>query len=197
MAKHQVVYVPGLGDSSYMWQRWLLSLWRPLGLRVNFLAIKWGDGRPFKTKLNQAVRLIDELSQNGDKIAIVGVSAGASAAINIYLKCPDKISSVILICGKVRGSENVNRRYFERNPAFKESLIASEHEVESLLPTDRAKILCLKAAHDSLLIAEDSVIAGARIKTIPAIGHLPAIVYALSAGAPQIARFIRRKESLR
>ncbi|HCM51631.1 TPA: hypothetical protein DIS56_00640 [Candidatus Saccharibacteria bacterium] len=172
---------------------WLLRLWQPLGLKVLFLPIKWGDGEPFEPKLKMAVKFIDKLTKNGDKVAIVGVSAGASAALNLYMAESRKVSVVVFICGKIQGFKTTNPRYFIRNPAFKESLRLSEKLIEELQDTDKAKLLCLKAVHDGLVLSHDSTIDGTKIKTVPAIGHLLGIIYSLTAGAPFIARYIRSR----
>lgn len=190
-----VIYLTGLGDHTPWGQDKLVKLWRLYGLKVHYFPIGWSDGEVFIRKLQHICVLIDKLSKNGDKVAIVGVSAGGSAAVNAYMERKSKISAVVFICGKLRGYKTVNRRYFDRNPAFEDALRLSEEHLKALNSEDKAKMLCLKSAHDGLVPARDSVIEGTVIKTIPMIWHLPSIFFAITAGTPTIARFIKSRNS--
>ncbi len=188
-----VIYLPGIGDHRPWGQDKIIKTWRLFGLDTSFVPVGWDDNESFNTKVQRLVKKIDKLTKNSDKIVIVGVSAGASAALNTYMLDKDKISAVVFICGKLRGSKDVNPRYYIRSPAFKESLLASEKNIQRLKTADRAKMLCLKSNHDGLVPARDSQIEGSVVKTIPAIGHLPSIFFAITFGVPTIAHFIRVK----
>lgn len=188
----QVIYLTGLGDHS--WDK-LVKIWRVFGLKVHYFPIGWSNSEPFSLKLQHICSLIDKLTKDGGKVAIIGVSAGASAAVNAYMERRSQVSAVMFICGKLRGFQAVNRRYFDHNPAFEDSLRASENHVKGLKAEDKTKMLCLKSAHDGLVPANDSVIEGANIKTIPAVGHLPSIFAAIVFGGPTIARFISSRNS--
>ena len=57
----------------------------------------------FEPKLAEIEKLVEELALNGP-VSIIGCSAGASAAFNLFLKRPDVIQKAIGVCGRIRGA---------------------------------------------------------------------------------------------
>lgn len=189
----RVIYIPGIGDHRPWLQDKIIKIWLLLGLQADFHTVGWARDEDFQLKLNRLVTKIDELTRNGDKVAIVGVSAGAGAALNAYMVRKDKISAMIYICGKVHGTENINPRYFLDNPAFKQSNQTSDEAYRRLTEADKKKMLYLYSRSDKTVGYQLNRMSGVAEKAIPAIGHIPAIYTAILLFFPVIARFIRSR----
>ncbi|HZP55362.1 MAG TPA: alpha/beta hydrolase [Candidatus Saccharimonadales bacterium] len=187
---HQVIYVPGLGDNRKYWQPQILWLWRLFGLKVHFLAMGWADEEKFSSKLERLLDKIDELKNDKNTLSLVGVSAGASAVINAYAARSKDVNKVILICGKVNNPQAVNPMYYQKNPAFKESLFAVGDSLKKISKNERHRIMSIHPLKDFLVPVEDTKIDGAIEKTVPTTGHILSIFYAIIFGVRSIARFI-------
>lgn len=190
MAKH-VFYIPGLGDHIPHGQRVITQLWRLYGLKVHYFNLGWANGEVFEPKLQRLLAKIDELQAAGHNVSIVGISAGASAAINAYGQRPE-LSSLVLICGKVTGSGDVNPRYYKENPAFEQSLKLSEKVVGKLTPGQARRILSLYCRLDRTVVNRYSQILGAKNQTIAGLGHISAIYLAITLGSWRPTAFIKK-----
>lgn len=193
MTNH-VIYVPGLGDQHPQIQLKLLKIWRWLGLNVHFQNIGWADGEAFEPKLERILESIDEINDKDTKISLVGVSAGASAALNAYSLRKDKITRVVFICGKLLHPETVNPRYFIENPAFRDSLYLAQENIKKLNQKDKSKMLTAHPLYDNLVPVGHTKIPGIRKKLILAVGHILSIFVALVFYAPGFAKFIKAKD---
>jgi pimeloyl-ACP methyl ester carboxylesterase len=187
----KAIYLPGLGDHRKWFQDKLIWVWRFFGVKAIFHPIGWASGEAFEPKLNRIIQQIDELTTNGDKIALVGVSAGGGAALNAYMARPDKISAVVFIVGKVYGVDNVNQRYFKHNPAFKDSLNMSDELYRQLNDEDRAKMFYIYSNHDRTVLPKYNLMRGVKAKKIFALGHITAFYFAITFHAYSICRFIK------
>lgn len=190
---HHVIYLPGLGDVKKHSQDRILSLWRIFGLKVHYAQIGWADGELFEPKLKRILELVDSLSKSYGKISIIGTSAGASAAINVFAARPKQIASVVCICGKLRNPQTISKERYVVNPAFEGSIKILSPSLEALSDEDRSKILSIRPLTDGVVTPRDTYIDGARSKTIPSFGHVASIVFALTLGSFGIARFVKRQ----
>lgn len=181
MNKHQVIFLWGLGDKNLKpWiQQILKHLWKIFGLDISFVRIGWADSEPFDKKLSRITNLIDSLHKQHQNVSLVGISAGASAALNAYEQRKNKVNKVVYICGKFNNPQAVNPRFYIENPAFRESLAAAQGNLKKLTHIDKAKMLSVRPLYDGLVPVGDTKIPGVEEKIILTAGHIPSILAAL------------------
>lgn len=189
----KVIYIPGIGDHRPYGQDKIIRLWRIIGLKAYYCPVGWGSGTIFKPKVERILKKIDELTKNGDKVALVGVSAGAGAALNVYVARKAQVSALVFIAGKIYGTANINPRYFQRNPAFRESIMMSDASLKNLTDADKAKMLYIYSPLDRTVIPTENRLKGVLEKTVPAFGHISAIYIAILFYGRTIAKFIKSK----
>lgn len=191
MSKLHVIYVPGLGDRKVDGQRAVVRRWRWWGVEPELLQMNWGDKEPWKPKLNRLLSRIDELYADGQAVALVGVSAGASAVINAYAARKDKVVGVVCIAGKINRPEAIDSRYERNNPAFITSVTNCAQALKTLTPEDRRHILSRYGAIDGLVLRKDSIVPGARNRVSFTFGHVPTIALQITLGAPGFLWFLK------
>lgn len=192
MSRLHIIYVPGLGDSKPHAQQFIPGYWGLFGVTGYYLPIRWSSGA-FAPKLERLIGKIDELAAKGDRVSLVGTSAGASAVLVAYAARPDKVAGVVCICGKINHPETVEPWRFAENPAFKESLAQLQQVLPALDRAARARIMSIHPWYDDLVPVADTRIPGATEKTIPAIGHVFGIFVALVFCTPIIIKFLKRQ----
>jgi predicted peptidase len=122
--------LPGLGDHQNAGiQTMALKKWQKFGLKTHFQTIGWNNSELYKSKLNKILKAIDELPDQ-QIISLVGASAGASMAINVYAARKSRISAVILICGKINRPQTLGDNYRTKNPVLLDSVTASSKNAD-------------------------------------------------------------------
>lgn len=190
--KHMLIYVPGLGDAQIQGQRLAVSIWKFYGVETHVCRMLWADKRPFEEKLQRLLELIDDYTTKGFIVSLVGTSAGASAVLHAYSQRQSQVHGVVLICGKVRRPETVRASFYHKNPAFQESMEWLPGSLKSLNGAARKRILSIHPIADSIVPVEDTGLAGVKSSVVPTIGHMPSIAFAVTFGAYQFIRFLKR-----
>ena len=193
MNKLHVLYVPGLGDHDLTKQSNMLVFWKWWNVETEIFQMNWADDVAWKKKFNALLKRIDGLYAKGEKIALVGISAGGSAVINAYAARPNKIVGVACIAGKINQPEKIGPRYHNRNPSFVESAKNSPLSVDKLTEAQRSKILSRYGVFDPLVSKTDSRVPGARNRLSPTIGHVMTIAYQITIGAPSLLHFLKKQ----
>lgn len=192
MKKLHIIYVTGLGDRNPRGQRRAVSLWRIYGVEPEFCQMNWGDKGPWQPKFDRLLKMVDDAYDEGKPVGIVGVSAGASAAINAFAARKDKIAGVVLIAGKVNRPETVGESYKRNNKAFVTSVNQSPESLSELDDADRVRILSLYALKDERVAKADSFIPNAHNVWVPSIGHFFTIALQITLGASGFIYFLRK-----
>jgi predicted peptidase len=191
---HHVIYLPGVGDhKNSPIQTKALEKWRKFGLEPHFQLINWNSSESFESKLGQIIKIVDELSSQNHTISLVGASAGASMAMNIYSARKGKISAVVLICGKINRPETLGVNYKTQNPALLDSVTASAKNAKNLNDQDKAKMLTILPIFDEIVAKSDGVIPGVKNKTLFSVTHGPSIGLALTLYKQIAINFIKSK----
>jgi pimeloyl-ACP methyl ester carboxylesterase len=190
--KRVIVYVPGLGDHRSRGQRAVVWLWRLYGVRTETVRMEWRVDVPFEAKLARLLVRIDDLHAAGYSVSLVGVSAGASAAINAFARRQDVVAQVVCICGKLRNPETISSRTYRQNPAFAESLQLLPGSLLGIADDTRHRILSIRPLADRLVPPEDTVIPGAAEKVIPTSGHVFSIAACITLYSFAVVRFLKR-----
>lgn len=191
--KLYVIYIPGLGDDNPSGQRLAVRTWRLWRVHAELFQMKWSDRIAWEAKYRKLIERIDELHTAGHQVALVGASAGASAAINVFAARKHTVAGIVVIAGKINRPEAVSRAYRQNNPSFIESLLECQASLGTLNSQDRAKILSRYAIYDEIVSSVDSIVPGAvnRVRYIP--GHVPMIATQIFFGAPSFLRFLKKQ----
>ncbi len=189
---HTIIYIPGLGDSRLKGQGVVIKMWQIFGVKTKVCQMFWADDRSFEVKFQKIIDEIDELSKQGHKISLVGVSAGASAALTALAKRRDVISGVVCICGKIQNSQTVHETTYKHNPAFRESMKQLGKNLPNLGQSERKRILSIHSLYDNIVPPNDTKISGSQEKVIPTVGHIFSIACAITFGSFGIVKFLKR-----
>lgn len=192
-SKLHVIYIPGLGDRKPDRQRMAINLWRFYGVEAELFHMNWGDKKPWEPKLKKLLKRIDKLDREGKTVALVGVSAGATAVINAFAARQDKVVGVVCISGKIHRPENIQARYRRTNPSFITSAYACPRSLAAIGKANRKRLLSIYALFDEVVTTRDSRVAGARNRLSPTIGHAITIGFQLILGAPFFLGFLKRQ----
>lgn len=190
MARH-VIFVPGLGDRMKFGQNIAIKYWRVFGLRPHYLPLGWDNKEGFEVKLQRLLDKVDELKAGGNQVSLVGVSAGASAVLNAYAESKD-VQSVVLICGKINNPQTINRKVYEINPDFEESVYRAQNSLKKLSSAKRQNIMSIHPYKDQVVPIKDTIIDGAKEEVFPGWGHISGIFFGVMLGGPVISRFIKK-----
>jgi pimeloyl-ACP methyl ester carboxylesterase len=189
---HQVIYVPGLGDSRDFGQDNAIKKWKKFGLDAHYFPLGWSDQEKFEPKLKKLLAKIDEFTAQGHLVSLIGVSAGASAVLNAYARRPE-VTGVVLVGAKVQNPQSIGQETFDENPAFKDSMFMVADSLESMGPEKISRILSIHPLYDGRVPVADTRIPGAVEKTVPVIGHMLGIFYVIAFRGRLIANFLSLK----
>lgn len=191
--KTTVLFIPGLGDGKIRGENLAIKLLAPWRLDGEYFPIYWHKKEDFKTRIAELSKRIAELNSEGRRVVLVGYSAGASAAINALSANKEKVSRIILICGKIQNLDKINDSYFKLNPKFGGSVELLKKSLPDLDAEQRAKVLSIRPIFDETVPVKDTIIQGAKNKRVFMVGHVPTIAYCLSLTIWRTAYWARKK----
>lgn len=185
-----IIYISGFGSSYDGIRRFLLKFWSLYGVSTQLIETKWSDGQSYDAKLK---KVNDAIDYNSDKkIVLIGESAGASLAINAYIKRPKDLYRVMSLCGKNFGANSVSERFFSKNPAFKESIHTSDITIKRMSDIERKNFTSVYPLKDFLIPVRETILPGSRVVRIWSIGHLTSILLSLSVYSFILVREAKR-----
>lgn len=196
--EHRVIVIPGLGDEVNR-MSWAVSHWRKHGLEPLVHSVGWHDGgQDFQPKLETLVRMIDQYAKTGDRISLVGCSAGGSAALNAFFDRRDVVYRVINVCGRLRSGDQQGFRSYEArtasSPPFAQSVKLFESHEDLLSTHDRQKVMTVRALFgDELVPADTTVLHGAYNTVIPTPEHVFSIAMALTVFSSPLITFLTKR----
>jgi len=187
--KHAIIYIPGLGDYKLRGQRFVVSLWRRPGVHTEICQMNWNDKQPFQPKLQKILDRIDTLTTQGYSVSLVGVSAGANAAVHTFARRPNSVSRLVIICGAIQHPEEVGENTKRDNPAFWQSMVQlHEGILDALTAEQRRKIASFIPQSDETVNPKNMRIDGITYQSLPTHGHTKSIVYAITVAAQRVIR---------
>lgn len=195
----RVIFVPGLGDRMrplVHLQREAVRAWRPLGVRTAMFRVRWSAETTFAERLDALDAMIERFEARGERVALVGASAGAGAVLAAYTRRPGLVA-VVIIAGKFHEPEDILAPALEHFGVFQQSLDTVPHLLSDLGPEQRARILALRSAKDGVVDDEDTMLAGAVNESMRIVGHVLAIGYALTFRSRRIVRFVKEQAAAR
>lgn len=195
--EHHVIIVPGLGDDAAKLS-WATNHWRKYGLVPIVYTIGWKDkGENFEPKLNTLLEMIDQYAKDGDRVSLVGCSAGGSAVLNAFFERKNVVHRVISVCGRLtRGGQQGFRSFETRtasSPSFAKSVQLFESREELFSDNDRQKIMTVRALFgDELVPADTTILRGAYNTVVPTPEHVLSIGMALTLFSRPLITFLTK-----
>jgi hypothetical protein len=193
----RVVFVPGLGDR-LGWlvrgQQLALRSWWSLGVRTTTFRVRWSADARFADRVAALVSVVDGCHARGERVALLGASAGAGAVLAAFAHRPEVVA-VALVAGKFRRPDHLPDPVLDHNDVFDEALRAVPGALERLGPAERRRILSLRSTKDGVIPDDDPVLPGAVNERMPVVGHVTAIGFALVVRGRRIVRFAREAAS--
>lgn len=180
MQNHVIIYVTGLNDANPTFQKNVIRSWRIYGVQPVLFHTGWANSQSFSQKLERLLDLIDDSSQQGNAVSLIGASAGASMVIAAYARRKETVNGVAFICGKLRRPEAVGTRYYLQNPAFREAMSTLNNNLAKLTKSERARILSIYPLFDETVVITDTFVTGAKKAVFPTLFHVPTIGLGIS-----------------
>lgn len=175
------IYIPGLGDRFDVLRRIVLRRWRRDDERVTFVPMRWNDKREtYEQKYARVTKAID--SAKGDKIILVGESAGGAMALLAFSRNLALVDSIVTICGYNHGASDIEPYRRRRNPALYPLLENVDRIVPHLSTRQRRRITTLFSTRDRTVTPEHSSINEAQKIVLHTPGHMVTIIKALTKG---------------
>jgi len=155
----------------------------------------WADGQSFEVKLNLVLKTVEEVSQDGKKVSLIGNSAGGTMAVNAFISRPDLVFKVITTCSPLRTG---GRRHplLDRTdkgfPVVKAALARLDSLSSSLDSEQRKRIMTFIPSHDEIVPPLSMVLEGSMDKKYFGFNHLLNGAYAQVAYAKEMKSFLRK-----
>lgn len=177
------IIIPGLGGRR-AFLHWMIRNWfKKYDVKPVIFPIDWRIDREGELveQIENLKSLVIELSNSGqEEIYLIGVSAGGSLALNVYLEIPDEILNMVNICGRIssKGKPSLERAA-RKSPLFKESVLRFEELKSQLTFDQRRKVLTFRGLWDGKVPVESCTLPAAINIKLSSIGHWLNIAMAL------------------
>jgi pimeloyl-ACP methyl ester carboxylesterase len=194
--QYAVVYIPGIGDDHRGLQGLIIKTWRLYGVEPIMHEMPWMDEAGFQSKLKRLTDKIDTLKAAGYRVSLIGISAGAGAAINAFAARPEAVDGVVCICGKIDRPELIGKIFEKKSPSFLESAQLVKTSLVTLRTANKlARVQSRRSLHERVVKPADSRVQGAQNVVVPGVGHAFTIVTQALFGAPFFLRFLKMIKS--
>ncbi len=193
MAKTLIIYIPGLGDGYDSLRRFFLFFWRIYGVDVDFVSSSWVNGETFEVKMQRVVDAIHQAQATGDRVVLLGESAGGSMALNVYAAHSAFIDRVVTLCGKNTRPDTVSPVLYRRNEAFRTSMYRVGDAVQRLSVSQRQRITSIYPFYDPTVPIHETFVPDCRRVRIWSVGHLVSILIGLTFAAFVVVREAKRE----
>ncbi len=185
-----IIYLPGFGGKYDNLRMKMLRRWRFRNVTVEMIPIRWKRGT-FEQKIAVIDRAIDRA--NGKRIVLIGESAGGSMAIHMYARRAHDLHKVMTLCGKNTHPETVGKPYFDHSPAFKDSMDQLNQSIKKLSSEQKRRFVAIRPIYDPLIPIETMLLSNCKRVRLPVVGHLFAILMALTIFSPLLVRAAKSK----
>ena len=143
----------------------------------------WLGEQPYESKLLSLLDEVNSYKAQNHRVFLVGASAGASAALNLYAEYSGRVDGVVLICPKINRPETVGSAIYEVNPAFRTALTLLQSNIALLTSRRKARIAIYYSPKDGIISYNDRKLPGVKEFRLPPIRHGYAIMYAITLGS--------------
>lgn len=183
--------------------RLVLWWWRRVGLRTVHAHIDWYDGASLQAKVSSIEQHVKNLLQQHAYVVMIGSSAGASLALNVFARIKNEPVCVVCAHGRVgTGRYRITHRnsLYRRagmataraSQAFYDGVMLADGEViPTLSVEDKSRILVLTQLTDLVVPPHLMRIEGARTHRSFAFGHGGGFLAHIFADRDLIVAFAR------
>jgi len=189
--RHYIIYIPGLGDGYDPLRRLALFFWRIFGVTVEYVPMKWYDGKPYDEKYRRVEAAVRNAQALGFTVSLIGESAGATMAMNVFAR-NKSLHRMVSLCGVNSGNTPISPKIFKRSPGFQQSVSLVNESRAKVIKSRHAQVTSVIAMSDSTVPPEKNTIPGARQVKIWTMGHIFTITLCLSVLSFVIVRQVRR-----
>jgi len=190
--KHRIIFIPGFGGKKSTFDR-IFRLWQGGGVTTEIYRFGWKNASAFFQKQRRLLDRIDELVGMGFEVSLVGISAGASVALNAFRERQD-VLSVVNICGPLRMGSTGNEAVFERaaliSPVFRDAIVQFDATIGCIFAESRAQVLSMSPFFDNKVPVDTIYFHGAKNVKIMSVFHGLSIAVALVFYRHKIIRFL-------
>ncbi len=180
----RVIFISGVGDR----KRWFYDLvalrWKLFGFRTNAFIFGWDNRRSnFETQFAKLLDFIDTFPD--DKICLVGISAGGTAALNAFDGRPDRIAKLAMVSSPFQKSTYTH-------PMLLESIRRANDSFEKLEFEVKPRLLTITGHRDQTVAPRLSLLREVERKYVLGFTHAMSIAMATLIQTGALRRFLTR-----
>lgn len=179
--KTHYIYVPGLGDRFDVLRRFALKRWSNSAATATLVPMRWSSKSETAEQKYHRLQSVIQKS-TGDRIIIVGESAGGPMALLAFSRLPDTVSGVITICGYNYGSADIRTHHRCNSPAFFATVKVTEKLIDEFTSRMRRRIMTVYSTKDNVVDPRHTKIRGTHTIQLHTKGHFTTIARALLSG---------------
>jgi dienelactone hydrolase len=189
--KDYIIYISGLGDGYDVFRSFFLKGWRVFGVRSELVGMRWNNGETYEQKADRIKQALDTARQKGYRVSLVGESAGASIAMNVFAD-DQAVHRFVSLCGVNTSKTPISPTVFKRKPAFHEAIRRLDAARDRAVSTKLERISVVTSLKDPSVPVRTNLIPGAGHTVIWLVGHLTTIAFCLSLGSYVVVRAVTR-----
>jgi len=180
----RVIFISGVGDR----KRWFYDLivwrWKLFGFHTHAFIFGWDNHRStFDDQFAKLLQYIDTFSD--DKICLVGVSAGGTAALNAFIARPH-IAKLAMVSSPFQ-------RHTYTHQMLLESIKRANKSFETVDFEQKSKLLTITGHRDQTVPPVLSLLREAERKFVLGFSHGASIVMATLIQTGSLRRFLTRE----
>jgi len=188
MDKIHIIYIPGLGDSYDSLRSRALKAWPYLyKISTELVPMSWSSEPELQPKLQRVEAAIRRAEVDGNKVVLIGESAGAAIALKVYADGAD-LHKLITICGVANPKIRIGESFAHRAPALPK--VVDDLRMTNL-PKNTNVLHSYRAVYDEVISASNTIAPGARVHTLWSLGHLITITFCLTIFSLLIVRTVK------
>lgn len=187
MAVHHVFLIPGLDDKPYFFEWALRTLYKKYEIIPHIKPFGFRNtASTFEKQLTAYMDYIRPILKDKNiVVSLIGVSAGASASINVWQRFKKEgfaiNGSIINVCGRLSDGKDKNviptlAFSTRKSKIFYESVIHAEKYVKELTNNEKLQITTFRALFDEVVPSSTIPVKGANNIRVPMLGHIFTIV---------------------
>lgn len=189
-----LLIIPGFADD-VKYTKFQTRNWeKKYNIKPHVVAFVWnGDSDKFPGRLKKMEEYVDDFIKENNNVSVLGISAGGSAAINLFSKRKDKIKRAVAVCGRLHDPNLRDMWYLKAKNlgVFEESVKLCEKNINQFSKDDNKKILTIRPFYDDIVPVRTMTIEGANNKRVFAIQHMISIYLSMTWYSRTIADFLK------
>lgn len=180
-----LLVIGGLGDHDQL-MRLTLPIWRLHGFEPRYEPFFWQlQDANLSARLEPILAWLDALPR-GEKVVVVGTSAGGVVATLLLLMRPSRIARIVAI------SSPLNRFHHSKNRLLNQALNELKGQLSSANNVLKGRIGSFRGKADAIVEPTYSVVPGVHNQQLPTRGHVWTIALALTLYSGRLASYLKQ-----